>query len=148
MQITLNQAEIEDAIRSFVLGHISVTEGTDIAIDLKAGRGENGFTASLELNRSTYAGSNQEDSLPERDPAAEVPIPDKTKSKKTKAPEPEAVEETSEEAPEEQAAAPAEEDPMTSADCIPDAPEEEEKAEESPRKPSIFQFNAAKQPAE
>lgn len=164
MQITLNQDEIEDAIRGFVLGHITIADDTHIAIDLKAGRGDNGFTATLDLNRASYGVAEDSPAVdnttypPEHDPNADVPIPTKkaVKPKKTDKVEKDSVSEEAstsdvEGFSEEEESKEAEE-PSTSADSIPDAPDEEEKAEEkpaeSPRKPSIFQFNAAKQPAE
>lgn len=49
MQITLNQEEIELALDNFVRSRISVSDGQDIVFDLKAGRGDNGFTATLEI---------------------------------------------------------------------------------------------------
>lgn len=49
MQITLNQDEIIHAIKSYVCSQINVAEGQDIEIDLKATRGETGFTAVLNI---------------------------------------------------------------------------------------------------
>ena len=52
MQITLNQDEIIEAVVAYVHGQISVAPNQKIEVDLKAGRGENGFTATLDI-RST-----------------------------------------------------------------------------------------------
>ena len=49
MQITLNQDEIEQAIIAHVKSCINVADGTTIAVDLKAGRGDNGFSATLDI---------------------------------------------------------------------------------------------------
>jgi hypothetical protein len=49
MQITLNQDEIEVAIKTYVLGQLTIREDQEIMIDLRAGRGENGFTATLDI---------------------------------------------------------------------------------------------------
>jgi hypothetical protein len=52
LQITLNQDEIIEAVVAYVHGQISVAPNQKIEVDLKAGRGENGFTATLDI-RST-----------------------------------------------------------------------------------------------
>ena len=49
MQITLNQAEIEQAIKNYVFDQVNIREGHDITIDLKAGRGPEGFTATIDI---------------------------------------------------------------------------------------------------
>lgn len=49
MQITLNQDEIIDAIIGYVHSQIAVAPNQKIEVDLKAGRGENGFTATLDI---------------------------------------------------------------------------------------------------
>ena len=49
LQITLNQAEIEQAIKNYVNDQVNIREGHDIAIDLKAGRGPEGFTATIDI---------------------------------------------------------------------------------------------------
>lgn len=49
MQITLNQDEIELAITNYVRGQITIADNTQISVELRAGRGENGFTASLDI---------------------------------------------------------------------------------------------------
>lgn len=49
MQITLNQNEIETALRQYVETQVNLREGQDITIDLKAGRGPEGFTATIDI---------------------------------------------------------------------------------------------------
>lgn len=49
MQITLNQAEILSALDSYVRDRITIAPNQKIEIDMKAGRSENGFTATLEI---------------------------------------------------------------------------------------------------
>ena len=53
MQITLNHEEIEDAIETHVRGAISIAPNQEVTIDLKAGRGDNGFSAILDIRPST-----------------------------------------------------------------------------------------------
>ena len=49
MQITINQAEIEDAIRTFVRSQLPALGKVQIIIDLRATRGADGTTAVIEL---------------------------------------------------------------------------------------------------
>lgn len=49
MQITLNQTEIETALRRYVNDQVNVKDGNEIVIDLKAGRGDNGFSAIIDI---------------------------------------------------------------------------------------------------
>jgi hypothetical protein len=49
LQITLNQDEIEEAIEAFVRTQITISPSQEISIDLRAGRGDNGFSATLEI---------------------------------------------------------------------------------------------------
>ena len=49
MQITLNQDEILAALESYVRSQITVAEDQTIVFDLKAGRGEHGFSATLDI---------------------------------------------------------------------------------------------------
>lgn len=55
LQITLNQTEIEIAIKNYIQKRMVFMEGTDIQIDMKASRGAEGFTAIIDVN------SNDED---------------------------------------------------------------------------------------
>lgn len=52
MQITINQSEIEQAIKSHIGNLIVLKPGTEIGIDLRAGRGENGYTAIIDVDFS------------------------------------------------------------------------------------------------
>ena len=52
MQITLNQDEILEALEAYVRNQIVIAPDHSIEIDLKAGRGENGFTATLDIRSS------------------------------------------------------------------------------------------------
>lgn len=49
MQIILTQAEIEIALRKYVNDQVNIREGHEILIDLKAGRGPEGFTANIDI---------------------------------------------------------------------------------------------------
>lgn len=49
MQITLVQSEIEQALRTYVNNLINIKEGTQINIDLSAGRGADGFKATIDI---------------------------------------------------------------------------------------------------
>lgn len=49
MIITINQAEIETAIKAHMQNLIQIKEGSNVEIDLKAGRGENGFSATIDI---------------------------------------------------------------------------------------------------
>lgn len=47
--ITIDQEEIETAIKNHVRSKVSIAEGQDVAIEMKAGRGDNGFSATIEI---------------------------------------------------------------------------------------------------
>lgn len=49
MQITLNEEEIKDAIVAYVRQQITITDTQRIEVDLKAGRGDNGYSATLDI---------------------------------------------------------------------------------------------------
>lgn len=49
MQIIIVQAEIETAIRNYVLGQLNVKDGHRIDIDLSATRGADGFKATIDI---------------------------------------------------------------------------------------------------
>ena len=55
MRIILVQAEIELAIRAYVLTQIAVKEGQDISIDFKNTRGDDGTTAEINITSPTMA---------------------------------------------------------------------------------------------
>ena len=52
MQITLNQAEINEAISAYVVTRVNGIDDRSITIDLRATRGEDGYTASLDVQSS------------------------------------------------------------------------------------------------
>lgn len=49
MQIVLQHDEILEALKEYANRIINVAPDNDITIDLKAGRGENGYSATLEI---------------------------------------------------------------------------------------------------
>lgn len=49
MQITLNNEEIETAIKNYVRTIIAISDDQDIVIDMKAGRLEKGMSATLDI---------------------------------------------------------------------------------------------------
>ena len=49
MQITLNQEEIEAAISSYIRAELNIDDDREITLDLKAGRGDNGFSATVDI---------------------------------------------------------------------------------------------------
>ena len=55
MQITLNQAEIETALTSYINDQVNLKEGVQIVIDLKAGRGPEGFSANIDISSGVKA---------------------------------------------------------------------------------------------
>ena len=75
MQITIVQAEIEQAITDFIHSQINVRDGMLIQIDLKATRGDHGFQAVIDIvdpNSTTVASApKQEKAEPEQAPVPE-----------------------------------------------------------------------------
>ena len=49
MQITLVQSEIEQALTNHINGLINIKEGMEVKIDLSAGRGADGFKATIDI---------------------------------------------------------------------------------------------------
>ena len=49
MQITLNQVEIEQALRNYVAEMVAVKDGMTIAVTIRATRGEEGTTAVIDI---------------------------------------------------------------------------------------------------
>lgn len=49
MQITINQTQIEKAILDFMHKRINIKEGTEVRIEMKATRGAEGFSANIEI---------------------------------------------------------------------------------------------------
>lgn len=69
MQLILPQSELEQAIKNYVNDLMNVKEGTELSIDLKAGRGLDGFTATVDIIKSGTA-------MPAKTvvPAATIPV--------------------------------------------------------------------------
>lgn len=55
MQIILQEDEILEALESYVRDQITIASNQEIKIDLKAGRGENGFSATLDIRKTLPA---------------------------------------------------------------------------------------------
>lgn len=70
MQLILPQSELEQAIKNYVNDLMNVKDGTELSIDLKAGRGLDGFTATVDIIKSGMA-------IPAKTvvPAAVIPAP-------------------------------------------------------------------------
>ncbi|ANJ65194.1 hypothetical protein FROZEN_65 [Erwinia phage vB_EamP_Frozen] len=49
MQVTLTQAEIEQALKNFINDQINIKEGMEINIDIRATRGADGTTAVIDI---------------------------------------------------------------------------------------------------
>lgn len=49
MKITINQAEIEEAITKHILSKVDIKEGQKIKIDLRATRGAEGFQGDIDI---------------------------------------------------------------------------------------------------
>lgn len=52
MQITLNHEEILTALDTYVRSQINIADNQEIEIDMKAGRGDNGYSATLDIVQS------------------------------------------------------------------------------------------------
>ena len=50
MRITLDQAEITDAVKAYAQTMINIATGQEIEIDFIAGRGDNGLSATLSIS--------------------------------------------------------------------------------------------------
>lgn len=55
MQLILPQSELEQAIKNYVNDLMNVKDGTELSIDLKAGRGLDGFTATVDIIKAGMA---------------------------------------------------------------------------------------------
>lgn len=71
MQITLTQTEIETAITDFVKSQMVIADGQRITIDLRATRGNEGYTALIDISRD-------DGSAPAPVVAAEAAVPAST----------------------------------------------------------------------
>ena len=49
MQITITQPQIEEAIKNYVLSMLTLKPGQELAIDLRATRGDAGYTAEIAV---------------------------------------------------------------------------------------------------
>lgn len=113
MQITLNQDEILTAIETYVRSQINIADNQEIAIDLKAGRGENGYTATLDIRPASagvkiakptvheVAARNIQSITPSNEAETTEPEPEEAEADETEPVAPEAVE-SAEETPDEQ----------------------------------------------
>lgn len=108
MQITINQTEIETAIRNHVLGLIAVRENMRIDIDLKATRKEDGYTAIIDI----YPDDTPEGGEPIKVPTLSTKTPPAEVKPEPKAEAPKAVVEV-EAAPVVEVAETVEEKPVT-----------------------------------
>jgi hypothetical protein len=82
MQITITQDEIETAIANFILSQVSVNEDMDINIDLKATRGDEGYTAVINIvPKSDSADSNVTTLVPNKEAAASTRGPGRPRGK-------------------------------------------------------------------
>jgi len=52
MQLILPQSELEQAIKNYVNELINVKDGAELCIELRAGRGVDGFTATVDIIKS------------------------------------------------------------------------------------------------
>lgn len=66
MKIILVQAEIELAIRAYVLTQIAVKEGQDIYIDFKNTRGDDGTTAEINITSPTMMAAPAPNEQPQK----------------------------------------------------------------------------------
>lgn len=101
MQITLVQPEIEQVLTDYITSQVSINSGMHISIDLRAGRGVDGFTATIDIVHPEHAAAAQ--ILPEAAPVIEtapkkVTKPVAAKPAPVEEPEAEVVEEVEAEA--------------------------------------------------
>lgn len=71
MRVILNEAEILMALEDFVLATVTVPDDVRIDIDLKATRGENGYTAEIDLVDHNNPGATNVDAFNATDEAVE-----------------------------------------------------------------------------
>lgn len=81
MQITLSEEEILTAIDDFVRKQVNIADDQEISIELKAGRGENGYTATLDIRNRPI----QSDSVRGSKATKADPIPSSTTATKSNA---------------------------------------------------------------
>lgn len=82
MQITLNQTEILEAIKDYVRKQVKVAENQkDFDIELKATRGDSGYTATLEITLSPASAPHNGTTTELKSASAEVRTNEVEKSK-------------------------------------------------------------------
>jgi hypothetical protein len=69
MQITLVQSEIEEGIRLFVMRKLTINSGQRIDIDLKATRGDEGYTAMIDIVDDSASAQAPAPAAPVTEPA-------------------------------------------------------------------------------
>lgn len=65
LEITIDQTEIETAIKNHIGTLLTINDGQEVSIDLKAGRGENGFSASVKIGGNATGTSATEAAAPQ-----------------------------------------------------------------------------------
>lgn len=85
MQITITEDEIKEAIRNHMLNQIHVKEDMTIEIDLKATRGDAGYTALIDISPSRKTAAKAETKPAPK--AADKPVEKQEKPAPTKAKE-------------------------------------------------------------
>ena len=55
MQIILNQTEIEQALVSYIATRLAINEGQEIVVEMTAGRGADGYRATVEIKDAAAA---------------------------------------------------------------------------------------------
>ena len=74
MRITLNQSEIEQALRQFVSSQGIDIQGKQVEVSLTAGRGINGFSAELTIQSKDCAADGDEIYCEPEGVASEAPM--------------------------------------------------------------------------
>ena len=141
MQITLIQSEIEQALKNYINDIMSVKDGMEIEIQLKATRGEEGTTAIIDIvpqKPKAVRGSRTSGEVPAKAEPAKAAAPAKAEAAQTvaeAAPEPVAESVAEAEADDAEQVAEQAQEP----EALEPAPVEAEQApaEEAPRK-SLF----------
>ncbi len=116
LQITIDQSGIEEAIRKHIGELVQVNPGQEVSIELKAGRGENGHSAVINIGK------------PAAEPAQNAPNPGPEPTRVVRRTKPTVVPETTSEPLQETSQASAEpeagartEEPEDAAEETPDA---------------------------
>ena len=140
MQITLIQSEIEQALKNYINDIMSVKDGMEIEIQLKATRGEEGTTATIDIvpqKPKASRGGRTSGEVPAKVEPAKAAAPAKAEPAQAAAVEAEPVAESVAEAEADDAEQVAEQ--AQEPEALEPAPVEAEQApaEEAPRK-SLF----------